>query len=47
VSLLKLVLLGIVISNKELQLDYKLNIYNVERILDSRVSRRKIEYLVK
>jgi hypothetical protein len=46
-SLLKLALLGVAISNKELQPNYKLDIYDVKRILDSRVSRRKIEYLVK
>jgi hypothetical protein len=47
VSLLKLVLLGIAVSNKEIELNYKLNVYNVERILDSRVSKKKVEYLVK
>jgi hypothetical protein len=47
VSLLKLVLLGIAVSNKEIELNYNLNVYNVERILDSRVSKKKVEYLVK
>jgi hypothetical protein len=47
VSLLKLTLLRIAVSNKELQLDYKLNVYDVKRILDSKVSKRRIEYLVK
>jgi hypothetical protein len=47
VSLLELALLGVAVSNKELQLDYKLDIYDVKRILDSRVSKRRIEYLVK
>jgi hypothetical protein len=46
-SLLELAPLGVAVSNKELQLNYKLDIYDVERILDSRVSRKKIEYLVK
>jgi hypothetical protein len=47
VLLLELVLLGVVIGNKELQLNYKLNIYNVKKVLNSKVSKRKIEYLVK
>ena len=46
-SLLELVLLGVAVSNKELQLDHKLDIYDVEKILDSKVSKKKIEYLVK
>jgi hypothetical protein len=47
VSLLKLVLLGVAVSNEELQPDHELDIYDVEKILDSRVSRKKIKYLVK
>jgi hypothetical protein len=47
VSLLELALLGIAVNNKEIQLDHKLDIYNVKKILDSRVSRRGIEYLIK
>jgi Chromo (CHRromatin Organisation MOdifier) domain len=47
VSLLELALPGVVVSNEELQPDYELDIYNVEKILDSRVSKKKIEYLVK
>jgi hypothetical protein len=47
VSLLELALPGVVVSNKELQPDYELDIYNVEKILNSRVSKKKIEYLVK
>jgi hypothetical protein len=47
VSLLELAPLGVAVSNKELQPNHELDIYNVERILDSRVSRKKIEYLVK
>jgi hypothetical protein len=47
VLLLELTLLGVAVSNKELQPNHKLDIYNIERILDSRVSKRKIEYLVK
>jgi hypothetical protein len=47
VSLLKLALLRIAVNNKEIEPNYKLNVYNVKRILDSRVSKRKIEYLVK
>jgi hypothetical protein len=46
-SLLKLALPGVVVSNKELQLNYELNVYNMERILDSKVSKKKIEYLIK
>jgi hypothetical protein len=47
VLLLELMLLNVTVSNKELQLNHKLDIFDVEKILDSRVSRRKIEYLVK
>jgi hypothetical protein len=47
VLLLELVLLNVVVNNKEIEPNYKLNIYNVEKILDSRVSKKKIEYLVK
>jgi hypothetical protein len=47
VSLLKLAPPGVVVSNEELQPDHELDIYDVERILDSKVSRKKIEYLVK
>jgi hypothetical protein len=48
VSLLKLVLEDVVVSNKEIELNtYNLDIYNIKKILDSKVSKRKIEYLVK
>jgi hypothetical protein len=47
VSLLELALLGVAVSNKKLQPDHKLDIYDMEKILDSRVSKKKIEYLVK
>jgi hypothetical protein len=47
VSLLELVLPRVAVSNEELQLDHELDIYNIKRILDSRVSKKKIEYLVK
>jgi hypothetical protein len=47
VLLLELVLLGVVVGNKELQLNYKLNIYNIKKVLNSKVSKRKIKYLVK
>jgi hypothetical protein len=46
-SLLELALLGIAVSNKEIKSNYKLNIYNIKRILDSKVSKKKIKYLVK
>jgi hypothetical protein len=46
-SLLKLAPPGVAVSKEELQPDYELDIYDVERILDSRVSGKKIEYLVK
>jgi hypothetical protein len=45
--LLKLVLPSVITSNKEIKQDYKLNVYNVKRILDLRVSKKKVEYLVK
>jgi hypothetical protein len=47
VLLLKLTLLGVVVSNKEIELEHELDVYNVEKILDLRVSKRKIKYLVK
>jgi hypothetical protein len=47
VSLLKLAPLGVAASNEELQLDHKLDIYDVKKILDSKVIKKKIEYLVK
>jgi hypothetical protein len=47
VSLLELALPGVAVSNEELQPNYELDIYNVKRILDSKVSKEKIEYLVK
>jgi hypothetical protein len=47
VSLLKLVLLGVAVSNKEIEPKHKLKVYNIKRILDSKVSNKKIEYLVK
>jgi hypothetical protein len=47
VSLLELAPPGVVVSNEELQPDHEPDIYDVERILDSRVSGGKIEYLVK
>jgi hypothetical protein len=46
-SLFKLTLLGVAVSNKELQLNHELDVYNVKRILDSKVSKRRIKYLVK
>jgi hypothetical protein len=45
--LLKLALLGIAVSNKEIKPNHKLDVYDIERILDSKVSRKKIKYLVK
>jgi hypothetical protein len=47
VSLLELALPGVVVSNKEIELKHKLNVYNVKKILDNRVSKRKAKYLVK
>jgi hypothetical protein len=47
VLLLELALPRVAISNKELQLKHELDVYNVEKILDSKVSKRRIEYLVK
>jgi hypothetical protein len=47
VSLLELALPEVAISNEELQPNYEPDVYNVERILDSRVSKKKIEYLIK
>jgi hypothetical protein len=47
VSLLELAPLGVAISNEELQLNHELDVYDVKRILDSRVSEKRIEYLVK
>jgi hypothetical protein len=47
VSLLEPALPGVAVSNEELQPNYELDIYNVKRILDSKVSKEKIEYLVK
>jgi Chromo (CHRromatin Organisation MOdifier) domain len=38
---------GVAVGDEELQPDHELDIYDVERILDSRVSKKKIEYLVK
>jgi hypothetical protein len=46
-SLLKLALLGIAVSNKQVKPKNKLNIYNIKKILDSKVSNKKIEYLIK
>jgi hypothetical protein len=47
VLLLELALPGVAVSNEELQLDHKLDVYDMERILDFRVSKKKIEYLIK
>jgi Chromo (CHRromatin Organisation MOdifier) domain len=38
---------GIATSVKDIQPKESLNIYNVKRILASRVSRKRIEYLIK
>jgi len=35
-------------SNKEIQLEHKLDVYNVKRVLDSKVSNKgQIKYLIK
>ena len=48
VSLLKKALVRIAVSNKEIQLDKDLSIYNVEKILDSYVSKdKRLKYLIK
>jgi hypothetical protein len=47
VSLLEPAPLGVAVGNEELQPNYELDVYDVERILDSRVSKKKIEYLIK
>jgi Chromo (CHRromatin Organisation MOdifier) domain len=47
ISLLEKALDNIVTSNKEIQPEEELNIYDVEKILASRVSNGKVEYLIK
>jgi Chromo (CHRromatin Organisation MOdifier) domain len=47
VSLLEKALEGIATSVEDIQPKESPNIYNVERILASRVSRKRIEYLIK
>jgi hypothetical protein len=47
VLLLKLALLGIAVSSEEIEPNHKLDVYDIEKILDSRVSKKKIKYLVK
>jgi hypothetical protein len=47
VSLLELAPPRVATSSKELQPNHKLDVYDVEKILDSKVSKRKVEYLVK
>jgi hypothetical protein len=47
VSLLSKVLPNATTNNKEIQLAEELDIYNVKKILASRISNNKIEYLIK
>jgi hypothetical protein len=47
VSLLEKALDSVRLSNKEISLEEDLDVYDIERILSSRVSNKKIEYLVK
>jgi hypothetical protein len=47
VSLLSKALLNVITNNKEIQLAEELDIYNVKRILASKISNSKIEYLIK
>jgi hypothetical protein len=47
ILLLKLALLEIAVSNDEIELKHKLDVYDVKKILDSRVSKKGIKYLVK
>jgi len=45
--LLKAVLKGAALSYKEIELENELDVYNVERILNSRISKQTVKYLVK
>jgi len=45
--LLKVALYNVVVSNNKIKLKYKLNIYNVKKILNNKVINKTIKYLIK
>jgi hypothetical protein len=47
ISLLSKALLSIITNNKEIQPEEEPDVYNIKRILESRISNSKVEYLVK
>ena len=47
ILLLKVALRNVVVSNTKIKLKNKLNIYNVKKILNSKVINKTIKYLIK